>query len=224
MAIQLRFFITDPEINLEAFVVVDSLINSRAMGGTRMTATVNVDEVAELAHNMTLKLALAGLPIGGAKAGINCDLPAGPERTRRLEEFGKAVSPLLHGGVYLGVDQGISFQDRNVFLHAAQFEMAEQPNIGALPCNWSDLWKYCSDITGFGICEGLDAASNILPFSKEKTVVIQGFGAVGRGVAIDLEHRGFRVVAIADKDGTISDPKGLPVQKFIDATDATGII
>src|SRR5512146_718446 len=126
MTAQLRLFITDPEIDLEAYVVVDSLVNGRAMGGTRMTSTVDVDEVADLAHNMTLKLALADLAIGGAKAGIRCGLPAGPQRDRYLERFGHAIAPLLHGGIYLGVDQGVSFRDRDTFLGAAHFEVSEQ--------------------------------------------------------------------------------------------------
>lgn len=224
MTVQLRVFMTDPEIDLEAYVVVDSLVDSRAMGGTRMTSTVDMDEVANLAHNMTLKLALAGLPIGGAKAGIRCGLPAGPERDRCLEYFGHAIAPLLHGGIYLGVDQGITFPDRNKFLSAAHFEMSEQSGVGVLPCSWSDLWQSCSDITGFGICEGLDAASHLLPLSNDRTVVIQGFGAVGRGVAIGLEQRGFRIVAIADREGTILSTDGLPIQELIKATDVAGTI
>ncbi len=224
MTVQLRLFITDPEIDLEAYVVVDSLVDGRAMGGTRMTPTVSIDEVADLAHSMTLKLALVGLPMGGAKAGIRCGLPLGPERDRCLARFGQAIAPLLHGGIYLGTDQGISFQDRNIFLRAARFEMSEQTKIGGLPCSWSDLWTSCGDITGFGICEALDAASSVLQLGTDRAVTIQGFGNVGRGVAKGLERRGFRIVAVADREGTIASPDGLPLQALIDATDIAGTI
>src|ERR1019366_7561092 len=224
VALQLRLFITNPEIDLEAYVVVDSLVEGYAMGGTRMTTTVNVDEVAHLAHNMSLKLALADLPIGGAKAGIRCGLPIGAERDRVIADFGQAIGPLLHGGIYLGVDQGVSFRDRDNFLRAGRFKMNEQQKIAHLPCTWSDLWTHCSDITGFGICEGFDATSDVLRLSNYRTAVIQGFGAVGRGVALGLERRGFHIVAVADRDGTIVDDNGLPVQALINATDSTGTI
>lgn len=224
MAIQFHLFTVDSEPDLEAYVVVDSFVNGRAMGGTRMTSNVNVNEVASLAHAMTLKLALAGLPIGGAKAGIRSGLPAGPERDRRLAAFGRAIAPLLRGGIYLGVDQGVTYSDRDLFLHSACFDVSEQPQVRNLPCSWSELWTHCHDITGFGICEGLDAASNSLRLNNCRTVAIQGFGAVGRAVAKGLERRGFRVVAIADYHGTIVATEGLPVQALLNATDAAGTI
>lgn len=225
MTVQLRIMITDPELELEAYVVVDSLANGRAMGGTRMTSTVDVNEVANLAHNMTLKLALAGLSIGGAKAGIRSNLPLGPERDRVVEQFGRAIAPLLHGGIYLGIDQGISFLDRDLFLNAAHFEMSEQIYGKNLLCNWAELWDHCKDITGFGICEGLVEASKFFRlYTHNCTVAIQGFGAVGRGVALDIERRGFRVVAVADRYGTIASADGLPLQALVAATDSAGTI
>lgn len=225
MAVQCRIFINDPVADLEAYVVVDSFVQGSAMGGTRMTSTVDVNEVANLARSMTFKLALADLPMGGAKAGIRSGLPAGPERDRRLAIFGRAIAPLLQGGVYLGVDQGISFRDRDVFLKAAQFEMSEQERVGQLPCSWTELWERCSDMTGFGVCEGLDAASRVLQLDQKcHTVAIQGFGAVGRSVAMGLERRGFRVVAVADYKGTVTSSKGLPIKKLLAATDASGTI
>jgi glutamate dehydrogenase (NAD(P)+) len=55
---------------VEAIVVVDNVALGAAIGGVRMRPEVTVGEVARLARAMTLKNALAGLPHGGAKAGI----------------------------------------------------------------------------------------------------------------------------------------------------------
>lgn len=225
MAIELRFFAEDQSSGLRAFVVVDSLVDGRSMGGTRMTATVTPDEVASLARRMTLKLALADLPIGGAKAGIVCDLPPGPQRDRRLAEFGTAVAPLIRGGVYLGSDQGISHRDRDVVFASAGYNVRTDPMGAALPCGWTDLWDRCEEVTGFGVLEAIDEAIPMLGNEGRKcTVAIQGFGAVGRPVAVGLARKGYRVVAVADWQGTISSPDGLPLDALLAATDPLGTV
>ncbi|WP_431683287.1 Glu/Leu/Phe/Val family dehydrogenase [Kitasatospora sp. KL5] len=222
---KIRVFVDNDEADLHAFVIVDSLAQGRAMGGTRMTPGVTPDEVAELARKMTMKLALAGLDIGGAKAGIVCGLPLGPERDRVLAEFGKAVSPLLHGGLYLGGDQGVSHRDRDVFFDAAGFDATLATDSTGLPCSWPELWKKCSDVTGFGVCEGIDQGVDTLGIRGEcRTVAIQGFGCVGSAVAAGLSARGFTVVAVADREGTVSHPDGLPLEALFAATDSAGTI
>ncbi len=209
-----------PGEGLHAFVVIDSVIGGRSMGGTRMTAGVTVEEVADLARKMTLKLALAGIPIGGAKAGIVCDLPDGPSRDRVLEAFGRRVSVLLHGGVYLGTDQGISYRDREVFLRAAGYDVGRLHNVG-LPCSWAELWRHCEDITGFGICEAIAAMG---AGHRAPTVAIQGFGTVGRAVAEILDARAHVLVAVSDREGTVWCPGGLPVAALVACTDVHGTI
>lgn len=224
MTAQLEVMVEDADAELSAFVFVDSLHEGRALGGTRMTGTVTPGEVAGLAHRMTQKLALAGIPIGGAKAGIVCNLPVGPERDRRLAAFGKAVAPLLHGGIYLGSDQGISHRDRDVFFASAHYDVCAEPALHGLPCPWPELWRRCRYVTGFGVCEGIAAAVDSDPLAGDGTVVIQGFGAVGRGVAEGLERRGLRVVAVADAHGTLAAPGGLPVAALVAATDDHGTV
>lgn len=69
-----------PGCQARGWVVVDSMVDGLALGGTRMTPTVTEQELAGLARAMTHKLALVGLPIGGAKAGIAPDPGATVER------------------------------------------------------------------------------------------------------------------------------------------------
>lgn len=103
---------TDPSSGLDAHVVVDSLVGGRAMGGIRMTADVTPKLPARLALQMTYKLALAGIPIGGARAGIVNTAGREKHRTALLAEFGRRMTPILNGGIYLGSDQGISNKDQ----------------------------------------------------------------------------------------------------------------
>ncbi len=44
-----------------------------AKGGIRYHPSVDIDEVRSLAEAMTWKTALAKIPFGGAKGGVNCD-------------------------------------------------------------------------------------------------------------------------------------------------------
>ena len=55
---------------MRGFLVIDNTKLGLGKGGIRMTPTVSVEEVCRLARTMTWKNALAGIPFGGAKAGI----------------------------------------------------------------------------------------------------------------------------------------------------------
>lgn len=213
--------VTTPSDSLDAWVVVDSLVDGMAMGGTRMTASVDEAEVRALARAMTVKLGLAGLRIGGAKAGIRA-VPA--DRDRTLRSFGRAVAPLLHGGVYLGCDQGTNHADRDVFFAEAGYDFMKHSGGSKPPVGWADFWPHLVDITGFGVSAG---ALTVLESTGRKTanrVAVQGFGTVGRGVAKTLENRGQKIVAVADVKGTVADPSGLPVERLLEITDRDGTI
>lgn len=232
MGSQLRITSDDPDTGLRGYVVVDSLVQGRAMGGIRTTGTVTIDEVAALAARMTVKLAWAGIPIGGAKGGIVCDLPPGPDRDARFSEYGRAVTPILRGGVYLGSDQGTSHGDRDLIFEAAGYNAAEAAAIDELPCSWAHLWERCEDVTGFGVCEGILAVldgrdrTGAVGFTRpdDCRVVVQGFGAVGRAVAARLAAKGYSVVAVADSHGTIAHPAGLPLPELLAATNSLGSV
>ena len=66
-------YIYEPRCGLRGIVVIDNSSIGPAIGGIRMTPTVNTEEVFRLARAMTWKNALAGIPHGGGKAGIIAD-------------------------------------------------------------------------------------------------------------------------------------------------------
>lgn len=222
--------VTDPELGLQAFVVQDSLIGGRAMGGIRITSAVSLAEVAALARRMTLKLALAELPIGGAKAGIVLTTPPGEHRDAQLRSFGNLAGPLIRGGVYLGADMGCSYRDRDLIFDAAGYKVAttkEDAVAGStvLPCSWAELWRRCAAVTGYGVAQSILTAADVrgLPAAR-RTVCIQGFGVVGRGAAQLLTQRGFLITGVADLLGTIVCPAGLPIDALVAITDPQGLI
>ncbi len=213
--------VTTPSDALEGWVVVDTLVEGMAMGGTRMTPSVTEDEVRSLARAMTVKLGLAGLRIGGAKAGI---VAGSDDRERTLRSFGRAAAPLLHGGVYLGCDQGTTHADRDVFFAAADYDLLRQSGVSRLPTDWATFWTHLVDITGFGVAVGALTALSASPGTASRRVTVQGFGTVGRAVAKALEARGHRIVAVADVMGTVYAPAGLPLRELLAVTDTAGTI
>jgi glutamate dehydrogenase (NAD(P)+) len=208
------------EGSLQGWVVVDSLVDSIAMGGIRMTDSVTEDEVRALARGMTEKLTLVGLPLGGAKAGVVSGTAA---REDTLRSFGRAVAPLLHGGIHLGCDLGVTQSDRALIHEAAAYDVRNRPRSAGLRMDWATYWAPLTDVTGFGV--GI-ATTTALERSGggSRRVVVQGFGMVGRAAAEFLEACGHRVVAVADVLGTVAGPRGLPVSELIDVTDALGTI
>src|SRR3990167_4669267 len=60
----------DSSIGMDGFLVIDNTVLGPGKGGIRMTPGVTAEEVYRLARTMTWKNALAGIPFGGAKAGI----------------------------------------------------------------------------------------------------------------------------------------------------------
>ncbi|MEU3564239.1 Glu/Leu/Phe/Val dehydrogenase dimerization domain-containing protein [Kitasatospora sp. NPDC006786] len=213
-----------PECRARGWVVVDSMVDGLAMGGTRMTRTVTEQELTGLARAMTHKLALVGLPIGGAKAGIAPAPGATVEREAVMREFGRAAAPLLHGGVYLGCDQGTTYADRRLAFEAAGYDVTRLPGTTRLTVGWAELWDHMADITGFGVAVAVLGALRASGARTPQRIAIQGFGTVGRAVAGHLAAHGHRVVAVADVRGTVEDQRGLPVAELASLTSSDGTI
>ncbi|RBQ17661.1 Glu/Leu/Phe/Val dehydrogenase [Spongiactinospora rosea] len=205
---------------LKGWVVADSLVDGLAMGGVRMTASVTEDEVRGLARGMTEKLTLVGLPIGGAKGGIVSD---GTGREETFRTFGRTVRPLLHGGIHLGIDLGVTPADRALFFAEAGYDPRHRARAVDMPMDWRTYYEPLVDCTGHGVGVSAVTALEAARHDKEARVVIQGFGTVGRAVARFLEERGHRIVAVADVGGTISADR-LPVDGLIAITDSLGRI
>ena len=84
----------DEETDAVGWIVINSLRNGAAGGGTRMRKGLTCEEVISLAKVMEIKFSVCGPAIGGAKSGINFD-PSDPRRWEVLERWYRAVLPLL---------------------------------------------------------------------------------------------------------------------------------
>ncbi len=96
----------DQDTGARGWVVINSLRNGAAGGGTRMRKGLTCEEVVSLAKTMEVKFSVCGPDIGGAKSGIDFD-PADPRRDEVLRRWYKAVFPLLRNYYGTGGDLNV---------------------------------------------------------------------------------------------------------------------
>ncbi len=220
----------DPASGTQAFLVVDTLQGGLAGGGIRMTPTVSLGEVRRLARAMTHKFSAIGVPMGGAKAGIVA--APGVPRGEALDAFARLVEPLLRAFYVAGEDMGTTAADVARIYRAAGCSWAEvvrrQTGV-ALPEAFDPTDFHGvnleEQLTGFGVAEATEEACAVLGLDpKGARVAIQGFGTVGSVTAKNLSEKGFTIVAIADVEGAVHAPGGLPVEALLAAKDAYGTL
>ena len=97
---------SDPQTDARGWVVINSLRNGAAGGGTRMRKGLTKEEVVSLAKVMEIKFSVSGPPIGGAKSGIDFD-PKDPRSRDVLKRWFQAVFPLLKNYYGTGGDLNV---------------------------------------------------------------------------------------------------------------------
>ena len=229
---------TDPVTGSHGFLVIDSIVGGLTTGGTRMRAGCTLAEVADLARRMTLKTAAFGLPVGGAKAGIDMD-PHHPAALDVLERFFTAMLPWLEKHWVTAEDLGVSQSDLDgVFqrlgldhsYHAAirrstDPAQALQRVLDGMTMQSSVGPPVADLIGGHGVAQACLGTANFFGWSLPKTTVaIQGIGTMGGGTARFLHAAGVPVVALGDAAGTLYDPQGLNVPDLLALRDSYGEI
>lgn len=190
-----------PDEGVLGWLVVDTLRDGLAFGGTRFAPDLTQAEVTSLARCMTWKLAAHGLPTGGAKAGLAVD-PADPDLPRKLAVFADGLrEPLTHCAV-IGKDLGATNEMLDAIyrrLGLAQLHLVRS-RTPACPPRLRDLPGYRTAMTGQGIAWATRALLGPAALTGAR-VAIQGAGVVGIGAARRLEELGATTVAISDAAG-----------------------
>jgi glutamate dehydrogenase/leucine dehydrogenase len=236
----------DDQTEAEGWVVINSLRNGAAGGGTRMRKGLNQREVESLAKTMEVKFTIAGPPIGGAKSGINFD-PADPRKKDVLKRWYKAVRPMLKNyygtGGDLNVDEihevipmtaelGILHPQEGVVngYHTAYTPEERLKAISRLqegvllPITDERLSPDVSKkltiadmITGWGVAEAVRQYYEVFGgFTNNKLAIIQGWGNVAAAAAFYLTKYGIRIAGIIDRQGGIISEKGLGHDEIVE--------
>lgn len=223
----------------KGWVVINTLKNGAAGGGTRMRKGLNREEVVSLAKVMEIKFGVCGPPIGGAKSGIDFD-PQDPRRTEVLERWYAAVFPILKNyygtGGDLNIDElkdvvpiteelGLWHPQEGIVNGHLKTNKGETINIiGQLrygcaktiedpkfaPVN-KGKYAIADMITGYGVAESVVHYYDLYKDSdvKGKKVIIQGWGNVASATAYYLANAGAMIVGIIDRNGGIIRADGL---------------
>jgi glutamate dehydrogenase/leucine dehydrogenase len=236
----------DSETEAEGWVVINSLRNGAAGGGTRMRKGLDKREVESLAKTMEVKFTVAGPPIGGAKSGINFD-PADPRKEGVLRRWYAAVAPLLNSYYGTGGDMNVD-QYNEVIPYTADLGVLH-PQVGVVQGyfkNYTRVEKlqaitrlqtgvllHISDerftpdvsrkynisdmITGWGVSEAVKHYYEIWGgMLNHKRAIIQGWGNVSAAAAFYLSKHGVQIVGIIDRDGGLINKEGYTHQEIVE--------
>ncbi|HVS66373.1 MAG TPA: Glu/Leu/Phe/Val dehydrogenase dimerization domain-containing protein [Thermoanaerobaculia bacterium] len=171
----------------------------RAGGGTRMkcygSREAAVADALALAEAMTYKWALAGIPIGGAKAVLAVPPDLDPAaRLDLLRRYGSFVAS-LRGAFGTGPDVGTTPEDMDVIAETGGEHVSSRASQG--------IEGGSTAPTAVGVLAGIRAAiAHVFGEAPlaERTFAIQGLGGVGSRVAAALAAEGSRVI-VCDVDG-----------------------
>lgn len=203
------------KLGVEGFLVVDNTNLGPGKGGIRMTHNVTEEEVARLARTMTWKNALAGIPFGGAKAGIIWKGGTEKEKMAVVQHFARELKPLMPQKYIAGPDVGTGEKEMSWFVFATKIWRSATGKPANLCMKvFGKEGERCGiphefGSTGWGVAQSTKTIVDILGLDiKESTVAIHGFGNVGTFAFTYLTEMGAKVVAIADKDSAIYSKEG----------------
>lgn len=194
----------EPSVGLKGILVVDNVAMGPSIGGVRLAPDVSVDECFRLARAMTLKNAAAGLPHGGGKMVIVGDPKMPKEQKQKL--IRAAAAALRSEATYIfGPDMGTNEECMAWVRDEIGRSVGLPSELGGIPLDEIGA-------TAWGLLHATEVALHYQSFSLTgATVVIQGFGSVGKHAARFLAERGARIVAANDSRGTIYNQEGLDV-------------
>jgi len=204
-------------------------------GGTRYASSIDLQEVEALASLMTFKLAIADVPFGGAKGGVKLDprkySQGEIERATRKYTMELIKKNFIGAQVdCLGPDMGTNEQVMTWIKDTYKNVKGEQ-DINAEGCCTG---KFISqggiagraESTGLGVYYAtrtlldeqsfVDACGLKKVGIKDKTFIVQGFGAVGYWASKFIEQDGGKITTVVEYNSAIHNPEGLDVQDVKD--------
>src|SRR3954449_4241450 len=182
-------------------------------GGIRYHPEVDIDEVRALASLMTWKTAVANVPFGGAKGGVNC--PAGDLQRDEVQKITRSFMDKIEK--VLGPTRDIPAPDVNTNAQTMAWMMDEYGKLhGHTPaiCTGKPIELEGSlgreAATGRGCVFMFREAAPQLGLSPaETTFVVQGYGNVGSWAARIMQQLGAKMVAVSDVNGAIRSDAGI---------------
>jgi len=197
-------------------------------GGVRFHPEVDIDEVRALASLMTWKTAVANVPFGGAKGGVNC--PAGEMEDSELQSVARSFMDKIEK--VLGPTRDIPAPDVNTDAQTMAWMMDEYGKLhGHTPaiCTGKPIALEGSwgreQATGRGcVFMFREAAPQIGISPGDATFAVQGYGNVGSWAARIMQQLGSRMVGASDATGAIRNDAGIDADDLARHIDGGGML
>ena len=201
-------------------------------GGIRFSSNVNQDDTEALAALMTYKCAVVNVPYGGSKGSLKINPNNYSEKELRAITKNYATKLAKRGFLNPALnvpapDIGTSEKEMVWIMDAYRNLFPE--DINYLACVTGKPVAYGGingrdDATGRGVEETireyfrhpkLIKKSKLKKQLKDNSIVIQGFGKVGKSLALDLYNRDqAKIIAIGDINGYLINPHGIDINKL----------
>jgi glutamate dehydrogenase (NAD(P)+) len=188
-------------------------------GGIRYHPEVDVDEIRALASLMTWKTAVANVPFGGAKGGVNC--PADQLERSEVQQITRSFMDKIEK--VLGPTRDIPAPDVNTNAQVMAWMMDEYGKLhGHTPsiCTGKPIALEGSygreQATGRGcVYMFREAAPQIGLTPADTTFVVQGYGNVGSWAARIMQQLGCTMVGTSDASGAIRNDGGIDADDLV---------
>jgi len=186
-------------------------------GGIRYHNDTEINEVKALAFWMTLKCAVAGIPMGGGKGGVTVD----PKKLSKgeLERLSRGWVRKLSD--ILGPHKDVPAPDVNTTGEIMSWMTDEFEKITGDKTKATFTGKPIEkggsegrgEATGLGGFYVFNSLKKQLGLPEKCKVVVQGFGNVGGNAARIFIKNGHKVIAISDSKNAITSEDGLDLEK-----------
>lgn len=213
---------TDPLEGFRGWLVIDQLHHRLCAGGMLVQAGLTRAHLIDMARNMTMKMRLCGLPIDGAKCGIDYD-PAAPGKVAAMSRFIKAIAPYLRERFSMGPDLNTEMGQLDALAHEHEIPSIKMAIAKAMGWEFDYFlaryailkqealpgWPLGKVRAGYGVAMAALATLAELGIPpQEATVAIQGFGSLAKATAAGLLQAGVKIVALADAHQCLIAPPG----------------
>jgi glutamate dehydrogenase (NAD(P)+) len=211
-------------------------------GGIRYSRMVTQEEIMALAALMTYKCAIANVPFGGSKGGIQ--LRPRDYTPEQLERITRRFTAELIAKNFIGPGINVPAPDygtgeREMAWIADTYDAFHPGQLDNMACVTGKPVSQGgirgrSEATGRGVVYALREVFRNADVLKKcqlsgsldgKRVCVQGFGNVGHHVAKILhDEDGAKIIAVGEWDGTVTRPEGLDVNALHEHRARTGSI
>lgn len=183
-------FIHDAKSGLRGFIAIHrGGAALPSFGATRLwrypTEIAALRDALGLSRTMSYKLAMAGLPYGGAKAVLMMPFSLNGRRPALLKAYAEKVN-YLSGRFITGTDVGLDQNDLRVMRRASRYMVGVKGDV--------------TQSTALGILQGVKASLKHVFGSDDisgRTFAIQGVGKIG-GALLKLLYKESKRIVIAD--------------------------